>query len=303
MSDTTVRRAIALGYFDGVHLGHQALMQRAKQRAAEIGAQSAVFSFDMHPSAVVNKQPVPLLIANSYRREEIKRLGGVDEVIFGHFDAHMRTMHWRDFISELLVGQFGASWLIAGKNNRFGYQGQGTSARMAEECARLGIGYDCVDDVMIDGVLVSSTYIRNCIAQGEMERAHKFLGHPYTITGTVEHGRSVGKQVLGVPTGNLSLPTEMALPPYGVYAARVLVDQHSYLAATNIGIKPTFTDAGAPTIEPHLLDFSGDLYGKRIHVELHQFLRAEQAFPSLDDLKSAIAQDIARTRTFFAKNP
>ena len=300
MSQAPVRRAIALGYFDGVHRGHQALMQRAVQRARETNAESAVFSFDVHPGSVVLGRQVPLLTANSYRREEIKRLGGVDEVIFGHFDDRMRTMDWRDFISELLVKQFGAVWLISGRNNRFGYKGLGTPEGMAEECARLGVGYDCVEDVTVDGIVVSSTFIRQLISQGDMEGAANFLGHPYTVTGVVEHGRRVGGRVLGVPTVNLALPPEMALPPYGVYAARVLVDGQSHIAATNIGVKPTFVDGGAPTIEPHLLDFDGDLYGKRIHVELHKFLRPEQAFQSVEALKSAIAENVRQTREFFA---
>ncbi len=197
--------------------------------------------------------------------------------------------------------------------------GKGTPEGLAEECKKAGIGYDCIPDVKIDGIVVSSTYIRQLISLGDMERVTKFLGHPYTITGVVAHGRKVGRtygvptvksstyirqlislgdmervtkflghpytitgvvahgrkvgRTYGVPTVNLPLPPEMALPPYGVYATRVCVDDQVYLAATNIGVKPTFVDGGAPTIEPHLLDFSGDLYGKLIHVELHQFLR------------------------------
>ena len=136
--------------------------------------------------------------------------------------------------------------------------------------------------------------------QGDMEGAAKFLGHPYTVTGIVEHGRRVGTSVLGVPTVNLRLPAEMALPPYGVYATRVLVDGKSYIAATNIGVKPTFLDGGAPTIEPHLLDFSGDLYGRMIHVELHKFLRPEMQFESVEALKNAIDENVRQTRELFA---
>lgn len=292
-------RAIALGYFDGVHLGHLALMRRAVERAAQIGGTSAVFTFDVHPDSVVMGRQVPLITANAYRREEIKQLGGVDEVIFGHFDEHMQRMDWRDFIHKMLTEQFHAGWIISGRNNRFGYKGLGNAAGMAIECEKAGIGYDCVDDVMVDGVVVSSTYIRERIAQGDMEGAARFLGHPYTVTGVVEHGRRVGTSVLKVPTVNLALPPEMALPPYGVYAARVLVDGKAHLAATNIGVKPTFVDAGAPTIEPHLLDFSGDLYGKLIHVELHKFLRPEQQFDNVDALKAAIAENVRQTRAFF----
>ena len=299
MATNGPKRAIALGYFDGVHRGHQALMQRAVQRAQEIGGISAVFTFDAHPASVISGVPTPLLTAESYRREEIRTLGGVDEVIFGHF-AELQSMDWRDFIHDFLIGQFNAGYIISGRNNRFGYRGLGTSAGMAEECAKVGVGYDCVDDVMIDGVLVSSTYIRGLIAVGDMERATRYLGHPYTITGVVQHGRQVGRRI-GVPTLNLPLPENMALPPFGVYASRVLVDGQSYIAATNIGAKPTFVDGGAPTIEPHLLDFAGDLYGKRIHVELHKFLRPEMAFENADALRAAIAENIRETREFFAE--
>ena len=293
-------RVIALGYFDGVHRGHQALMEKAVERAKQIGGTSAVFTFDVHPDSVVLGRQVPLLTANAYRREEIKKFGGVDEVIFGHFDEKMQHMDWRDFIHKMLIGQFGARWIISGRNNRFGYKGQGNADGMAVECEKAGIGYDCIDDVLVDGIVVSSTYIRQLISQGDMEGAAHFLGHPYTVTGVVEHGRKVGTGVLKVPTVNLRLPAEMALPPYGVYAARVLVDGQGYIAATNIGVKPTFVDGGAPTIEPHLLDFAGDLYGKLIHVELHKFLRPERQFESVEALRAAIAENVQQTRDFFS---
>ncbi|MCQ5130287.1 riboflavin biosynthesis protein RibF [Butyricicoccus faecihominis] len=301
MEENTLPRAIALGYFDGVHLGHRALMERAVQRAKEIGGTSAVFSFDAHPASVMLGRQVPLITANSYRRDEIKKLGGVDEVIFGHFDENLQHMDWRDFIHEMLIGRFRARYIVSGRNNRFGYKGLGTAEGMAEECRKAGIGYDCIDDVKVDGIVVSSTYIRQLIAQGDMEGASRFLGHPYTVTGVVEHGRRVGTSVLKVPTVNLRLPVEMALPPYGVYATRVLVDDNAYIAATNIGVKPTFVDGGAPTIEPHLLDFAGDLYGKQIHVELHKFLRPEKQFENVEALKAAIEENVRQTRAFFAK--
>ena len=142
MIEVTKPRAIALGYFDGVHLGHRALMQRAVERAKQIGGTSAVFTFDVHPDSVVMGRQVPLLTANAYRTEEIKKLGGVDEVIFGHFDHEMQHMDWRDFIHKLLIGRFNAGWIISGRNNRFGYKGQGNAEGMAIECEKAGIGYD-----------------------------------------------------------------------------------------------------------------------------------------------------------------
>ncbi len=299
MGQDNTKRAIALGYFDGVHLGHRALMERAVERAEEIGGTSAVFTFDVHPDSVVLGRQIPLITANAFRREEIKLLGGVDEVIFAHFDSSMQHMDWRDFIHKVLIGRFHAGWIISGRNNRFGYKGRGNAEGMAAECAKAGIGYDCVNDVTVDGITVSSTYIRQLISQGDMEGAARFLGHPFTVSGVVVHGRRVGTSVLKVPTVNLRLPSEMALPPYGVYASKVLADGGSYIAATNIGVKPTFVDAGAPTIEPHLLDFTGDLYGSLIHVELHKFLRPEKRFDDTRELRAAIEQNIRETREFF----
>ncbi len=299
MGQDNTKRAIALGYFDGVHLGHRALMERAVERAKEIGGTSAVFTFDVHPDSVVLGRQIPLITANAFRREEIKLLGGVDEVIFAHFDSSMQHMDWRDFIHNVLIGRFHAGWVISGRNNRFGYKGRGNAEGMAAECAKAGIGYDCVNDITVDGITVSSTYIRQLISQGDMEGAARFLGHPFTVSGVVEHGRRVGTSVLKVPTVNLRLPPEMALPPYGVYASKVLADGQSYIAATNIGVKPTFVDAGAPTIEPHLLDFTGDLYGSLIHVELHKFLRPEKRFDDTGELRAAIEQNIRQTREFF----
>lgn len=299
MKDRNLPRAIALGYFDGVHLGHKALMDRAVFRAKEIGGISSVFTFDQHPSYAVSGIHIPMLSAKATRADEIKRLGNVDEVIFGHFDDHLRTMDWKDFIHELLIKKFGAKYIISGENNRFGYRGLGTSEGMAEECKKAGIGYDCIKDVKIDGIVVSSTYIRELIAKGEMERAAKFLGHPYTICGVVEHGRNVGTKTLGVPTLNIPIPKEMALPPYGVYATLVEVGGKTYKSVTNIGIKPTFEDAGKPTIEPHLLDFDGDLYGKFINVKFYKFLRPEKAFSDINKLKDAIMKNIQQTREYF----
>lgn len=299
MIERNAKRAIALGFFDGVHLGHKKLMERAVQRAKENNAVSSVFTFDVHPDTLITGNPVPLITSNAGRNDEIRRIGGVDEVIFSHFDNCMMKMGWIDFIHELLVKRFNACYIITGSNNRFGYRGMGTPQGLEEECRKLGIGYDCIESVEIDGIVVSSTYIRTLIAAGNMERAQRFLGHPYTISGVVGHGRQVGRTI-GVPTVNLMLPPEMQAPPFGVYITRVIIGEKSYMAATNIGIKPTFVDGGAPTIEPHILDFSGDLYGKFIRIELYKFLRPECRFASLEELKGAIAENIRQTREFFS---
>ncbi|MDO5784039.1 MAG: bifunctional riboflavin kinase/FAD synthetase [Eubacteriales bacterium] len=300
MIEKDAKRAIALGYFDGVHCGHQELMKLAVQRAQENDAISSVFTFDVHPDTVITGCQVPLITSAACRGDEIRERGGVDEVIFAHFNDELRNMEWRKFIDDVLVGRFHACWVITGHNNRFGHRGQGTPDRLQEECARLGIGCDIVQDVRIDNIVVSSTYIRQQIAAGNMERAQKFLGHPYTVAGVVQHGRRIGR-TLGYRTVNIALPQEMQAPPFGVYVSRVIADGEAHSAVTNIGVHPTFGEGAAACIEPHLLDFEGDLYGKFIKVELLHFLRPERRFDDSEELKAAIAADIAQTRAWFAE--
>ena len=299
MIEKDAKRAIALGYFDGVHCGHQALMKLAVQRAKENGAVSSVFTFNVHPDTVITGRRVPLITSEARRGAEIRERGGVDEVIFARFNEELRNMDWKAFVDDVLVGQFHACWIITGRNNRFGYRGQGTPERLQEECARLGIGCDIVESVMIDNIVVSSTYIRQQLAMGNMERAAQFLGHPYTIAGVVQHGRRVGR-TLGFRTVNLELPEEMQAPPFGVYVSRVIADGKTHIAVTNIGVHPTFGMGDKPCVEPHILDFDGDLYGKVIQVELLHFLRPERQYADSELLRQAIADDIAHTRDYFA---
>ncbi|MCD8357556.1 MAG: bifunctional riboflavin kinase/FAD synthetase [Clostridia bacterium] len=301
MIEKDAKRAIALGYFDGVHCGHQALMKLAVQRASENGAVSSVFTFDVHPDTVITGQPVPLITSEACRGAEIRDRGGVDEVIFAHFNEELRNMDWKTFVDDMLVEQFHACWIITGRNNRFGYRGQGTPERLQAECARLGIGCDIVESVKIDNIVVSSTYIRQQLSMGNMERAAEFLGHPYTIAGMVQHGRRVGR-TLGYRTVNLELPEEMQAPPFGVYVSRVIADGETHMAVTNIGVHPTFGLGDRACVEPHILDFGGDLYGKFIQVELLHFLRPERQFDDSELLKQAIAADIAHTREYFEEN-
>lgn len=299
MIEQETKRAIALGFFDGVHCGHRALMDMAVKRAKENNAISSVFTFDIHPDTVITGNPVPLITSNADRGAEIRQEGGVDEVIFAHFDDHLRNMDWRDFIHELLIKKFHACWIITGENNSFGYRGMGRPKGLKEECEKAGIGCDIIPSVKIDNIVVSSTYIRQQIAAGNMERAQQFLGHPYTIAGAVQHGKRVGRTI-GVPTVNLKLPEEMQAPPYGVYASKVIVDGEEHIAATNIGMRPTFCDGNVPTVEPHILDFNGDLYGKFIRVALYHYIRPEKKFSDSDKLREAIQKDIAEVREFFA---
>ena len=294
------KRVIALGFFDGVHLGHAALLRRVAERARELGAVPAAGTFDTPPeNVIVGREQVPLINSPGDREGLMKRLYGIREVVTAHFDEAMMRMDWRDFVTGYLVKEHGAVHLVAGHDFRFGYKGEGTPRRLRDLCAGLGVGCDIIPRVELDGVTVSSTYIRSLIAQGEVEEAARFLGHPHVLSGPVIHGRGLGHQ-MGTPTANLALPEGVLSPAFGVYACRaVLPDGTVRPAVTNVGVRPTVSDAHTVSVEPWILDFGGDLYGRTIRLEFHRQLRPERKFASVEELRAAILQNAAQTRAYF----
>lgn len=294
----TPRRAIALGFFDGVHNGHGALLRCVTQRAAGLKAIPAAFTFDVHPESLIFGRTTPTLTDLSLRKELMSRLYGIHDVIVAHYDhAFMRTP-WQRFVTDYLVAQWGAVHLVVGHDFRFGYRGEGSPQRLMELCRELGIGCDVIQPVVQDGITVSSTYIRKLVAQGEMERAHSFLGHPHSLAGTVTHGKKLGR-TLGFPTVNLTFPDGALIPAYGVYATRVSVDGAAYDAVTNVGVRPTVDTNGAVTAESFLLDFDGDLYGKTLRLDFYKFLRPERHFTDTDALRREIGENARQARDFF----
>lgn len=297
-------RVIALGFFDGVHNGHAALLRRVTQRSSELGALPSAVTFDTHPEKLILKQPVPLLTSPADRADIMRRLFGIQDIIVAHFDQRMMKMPWKEFITDYLVKEHRAVHLVAGHDFHFGYKGEGNPERLADTCARLGVGCDIIPPVYQDGRVISSTYIRTLIAQGEMEQANQLLGHPHSLTDTVSHGKKLGSK-LGFPTVNLRIPAGVIVPAFGVYATRVfLEDGRAFPAVTNIGIRPTVADSdGRVTVEGFILDFDGDLYGQTIRMEFFQFLRPEQKFPSLDALRDAVMENARQTRAYFSLHP
>lgn len=295
------RQVIALGFFDGIHIGHAALLRRVAQRAGELEAIPSAVTFDTHPENLILKQPVPLLTSPADRAEIMCRLFGIRDVIVAHFDQNMMHMPWRNFVTDYLVGQHGAVHLVAGHDFHFGYKGEGNPQRLEELCRELGIGCDIIPPVYQDGRIISSTYIRNLIAQGEIEQANRFLGHPHCLTDKVSHGKKLGS-TLGFPTVNLHIPPGVIVPAFGVYATRVyLEDGSSYAAVTNVGVRPTVNDDHSRvTVEGFLLDFDGDLYGQSIRMEFYRFLRPERKFPSLEALRDAVMENARQTQEYFA---
>lgn len=289
-------RVIALGFFDGVHLGHASLLEMAKKRAAETGLSPAVMSFDLHPDTLVAGTNVPLINSLFDRREILRRCYGIDDVLLVHFDETMMHMPWDAFVEQLLVERYGAKHLVCGYDFRFGDKGEGDPERLREKCRELGIGCDVLPRFTLDGITVSSTYIRGLLERGEMEEAARFLGHPHCISGEVVHGRQLGR-TMGIPTANLLIGDHVLEPAYGVYATKVILpDGTEKPAVTNVGVRPTVDDSRKVTVEPWILDFEGDLYGKHIRVDFYHRLRGEQKFSGLEELRQEIFRNAEETR-------
>ena len=296
---STPKRVIALGFFDGVHKGHGALLRTVAQVADRLGAKPCAFTFDRSPTAAITGQAVPLLSSVEDRVWLMRRYYGIEEVIVAPFDG-MQKMDWQDFVSEYLQKELGCVHVVAGHDFHFGYMGKGNPQRLQEKCRELGMGCDIIQKVEQDGITISSTYIRTLIAQGEMERANQFLGHPHTLTNRVAHGKKIGTTTLGFPTVNLLIPQGVIVPAFGVYATRVWFDGQCRCAVTNVGVRPTVEDNdGHVTVEGFILDFDGDLYGHEIRMEFYKYLRPEQCFPSMDALAAEIRRNAQQTRDYF----
>lgn len=294
---TVQKRVIALGFFDGVHLGHGALLRRTREAADKFGLSAAALTFDVHPSAVLHGVSVPLLSTPDDRALLMRRLYGIDEVLTLHFDRETMAQPWEEFVEKTLLGRFHAAHVVCGHDYRFGAQGLGTPQTLEIACAAHGVGFDCIPEVRSDGQTVSSTLIRELLARGETARAVLLLGHPHLLSGTVVDGRHIGRTI-GIPTANLAVSPELLLPARGVYAARAYFDGQERLAVVNIGSRPT-VGGEAVTVEPWILDFDGDLYGHTLHLALCEFLRPERKFSTLDALKAEIEHNALQTRTFF----
>ena len=289
---------LALGFFDGVHRGHAALLNRTIERAEALGVEAAVMTFDTHPDTLVQGTPVPLINSAPDRANLIRRLFGIDRVEFFRFTEETMHMPWEEFLRSIQA-ELGVVGFVVGYDFRFGWRGEGNTGRLRDYCAANGLTCDVVDKVELDGITVSSTYIRKLVAAGDVERAAEFLGHRHCLSRTVEHGQRIGRTI-GIPTVNLTMPEHVLAPAHGVYITRVyLPDGRSFAGVTNVGTRPTVSDSGAVSVETFLLDFDGDLYGQTIRLEFCRRLRGERKFDSLEVLRQEIQHNIAETRDYF----
>lgn len=287
----------ALGFFDGIHVGHQALLTACRHMAERTGCRAGVVTFSSHPDGLVLGK-APALINTPMDRAR-KLLGyGITEFKVLPFDETLRNMPWQDFLEKLVAD--GAAGFVCGADFRFGFRGQGTAGTLADFCRARGLPWSVVPAQKMDGQVVSSTYIRQLLQDGQMERAVKFLGHPHTISGVVQKGRQLGRTI-GIPTANLTIPEGVVVPKFGVYACKIYFDGQEYLAVTNIGTRPT-VDGNGITVEPWILDFDGDLYGKWIEIHFYAYLRPERKFDSLDALRAEIQKNGEETRKLLGKS-
>lgn len=292
-----MKRVVALGFFDGVHLGHQALMKKTVERALQYGATPSVISFDLHPDTLVHGTSVPLLNSVAGRKDLIARIGGIDDVIMIHFDERFMHTPWEEFL-RVMKEDLGAVHLVMGYDFSCGWRGLGTAERIVSWCRDNDLGCDTIGKIVLDDITVSSTYVRQLVSAGDMEQAEKYLGHPHTLIDTVGYGYKIGRQI-GAPTINTRIPEGVIVPKYGVYATRVWLPDGPKAAVTNIGVRPTFGSGNEVTVESNILDFSGDLYGAQVRLEFLSFLREERRFAAPESLREQIEKDIAATRSYF----
>jgi riboflavin kinase/FMN adenylyltransferase len=282
-------RRVAVGTFDGVHLGHREVIRGA----------DTVLTFDPHPSAVIRPDAAPRLLTDGARKAQLIASLGVQELVVIPFDAEFAARSAQDFLDDVLVGRLGATHVAVGENFRFGHKARGdttllrSDARFETRVAEL---------VEIDGEVVSSSHIRGLVLGGAVEYAGRLLGDPYTLAGDVAHGDERGRD-LGYPTANLVPDAAFVTPGHGVYAARAATSTgETYAAAVSIGVRPTFVTGRGELIEAYLLDFAGDLYDSRLEIAFFKRLRGEKRFDSVDALIDQMAHDVDAVRAIYGRD-
>jgi riboflavin kinase/FMN adenylyltransferase len=288
--------AVTIGKFDGVHVGHRAVVDLLEEVAAERGLTSAVVTFDRHPLAVLRPGSVPRALVSNRQKRELLEGAGVAATLMLTFDDELRSLTPEQFVDRILVGALHARVVFVGDDFRFGVRGSGTVETLRELGAVRGLEVVSIDDVRLGGGRrASSTWIRELLDAGDVRRAGELLGREPAVRGIVVHGEQRGRE-LGFPTANLAPDSEGYVPADGVYAARVLIGDTTWPAAVSVGHNPTFEGVPEKQVEAHLLDVSMDLYGQEITVLFVDWVRGNVAFEGIDALIEHIRADVVRTR-------
>lgn len=296
------RHAVTIGNFDGVHLGHQAMLARLRAQAQALGVPHCVLTFEPHPREFFAPQAAQTRLTRLGSKLAVLRNAGVERVHVARFDARLASLSPQEFIERVLVGELGCAWLLVGGDFRFGARRAGDFAMLQAAGDRFGFGVEAMPEVQSGGVRISSSAVRAALESGDLAAAQALLGRSYVIAGRVAHGEKLGR-ALGFPTANIRLPLKPPLA--GIFVVEVDgvpgAGDASLPAVASLGVRPTVNELPVPLLEVHLLDFEGDLYGRRLKVRFLAKLRDEEKYDGLDVLKSAIARDVVNAREHFLK--
>ena len=290
---------VTIGNFDGVHKGHQVLIEKTATYAKARGIKSAVFTFLNHPINYF----VPEKVKNIFDEKEKERLiegFGIDYIIDIPFDKAMTQISAEQFIVKILKDKIHAKKIVVGYDFTFARNKEGTVDVLREMGHEYGIEVEIVQPIKINGIRVSSTFIRELISEGRVDEIPQYLGTPYVIEGEIIHGKANGRK-MGYPTANISLKDQIIKPKNGIYASRVIIDGKKYFGATNVGINPT-VNGKYLSIETNILDFDEDIYGKRVRIEFLEKIRDEKKFESLDELRKQLDLDTGFVRQKYLSN-
>ncbi len=291
---------LTLGVFDGLHLGHQAIMKKVVERAAANGTVPTVITFDPHPRAVLHPDNAPPLLQTLDQRLANFDFLGIEQAIVIRFDKQFASIDAEHFLTDIVHERLDAKEVYLGAGFAFGKNRGGNIELLRRMSSEFGFFADEVDEVRLRGTRVSSTKIRNLLADGKVNLARRMLGRPYGVEGQIIHGLERGRTI-GFPTANLK-PVNRVIPKFGVYATASLIDGVWRRSITNVGIRPTFDDDQVPSIETFVFDFDGDLYGEVLRVRFLHRIRDERKFSGIDELRAQIEKDSARAVSFFKRH-
>jgi len=290
---------LTFGVFDGLHLGHQQIIKTVVERAKECGAVSTVLTFDPHPRAVLHPENAPPLLQTLDQRLAAFEFFGVQQTIVINFNREFASIEAEDFLKKIIHERLQAKEVYLGKGFAFGKNRRGNIELLKKIGAELGFFADEVSEVSLRGQRISSSKIRELLIQGKVNLARRMLGRPYGVEGEVVHGQNRGVKI-GFPTANLQLFNRV-IPKYGVYATATLIDGKWYRSVTNVGLRPTFNQSGDVSIETHVLDFEGDLYGDVLRVRFLHRIRDEKKFSGVEELREQIRKDICHAIRYFSR--
>lgn len=292
---------VGLGNFDGLHVGHMALVNTLINESRLNGLDSMIYTFTKHPENILRRKLFTPLLTTVNKKIQLLQDTSLTYLYFDEFDENYSRTKPESFVKDILLKRLGAKLAVAGFDYRFGYNGQGDVNLLREMGQALNFRVIVIPPIKIDNEIVSSTKIRESVARGDMQRVFRLLGRHYSITGEVANGRKQGSK-LGFPTANLHPEDYLILPHNGVYITRTLLDGQFYPSVTNVGLNPTFSDVAKISVETHILNFDKDIYNKNIEVFFLSKIRAEKKFKSAEELADQVRRDIGTARDFFYIN-